>query len=375
MQSKPDPHASAATATVAGADDLVARVFTWRRGFNAMHLIDLGVELGLFSAIAARPDVRPDALSHELGLHAPYVAAWCTSAQSLGLLDAEADPYPGAEPPSPGVSPGAAWRFRLAPFVDQVLANSGHPRYLGGYAQLGTRHATEDYRHARTAFRSGATLPFQGRSEEFAELVAQSLAGVNLMVARKILPGLPEVAAALAGQGALLDVGCGAGRLLVQLAKAFPLARCTGIDIDPTGLAAARAALAKLGLQERVRLVEGDLRTAVEAGSFDLVVMVEVLHEIDPAVRPELLRGCARALRPGGSLVIVDETYPSTPEQARQPEYRFALQTGLEELLWGNVVPTRGEQEWLLQQAGFETDVPRSLLGEGFTLLVARKPA
>ena len=32
------------------ADDQVAKIFEWRRGFNAMHLIDLGVRLGLFSA-------------------------------------------------------------------------------------------------------------------------------------------------------------------------------------------------------------------------------------------------------------------------------------------------------------------------------------
>ncbi len=186
----PEPLVPAATA--AGADDLVARAFAWQRGFNAMHLIDLGVELGLFSAIAARPDVRPDALAHELGLHAPDVAVWCNSAQSFGLLDGEADPNSSAEPPSPGVSPGAAWRFRLAPFADQGLASAGHRRYLGGHAQLGTRDASANYLQARTAFRSGATRPFQGRSEEFAERVAQSLAGVNLTVARKILPWLPE---------------------------------------------------------------------------------------------------------------------------------------------------------------------------------------
>ena len=34
------------------AEDQVARLFEWRRGFNAMHLIDIGVRLGLFRAIA-----------------------------------------------------------------------------------------------------------------------------------------------------------------------------------------------------------------------------------------------------------------------------------------------------------------------------------
>ena len=37
------------------AEDQVARIFEWRRGFNAMHLIDLGVRLGLFKSIAETP--------------------------------------------------------------------------------------------------------------------------------------------------------------------------------------------------------------------------------------------------------------------------------------------------------------------------------
>ena len=107
--------------------------------------------------------------------------------------------------------------------------------------------------------------------------------------------------------------------------------------------------------------------------SFDVVVMVEVLHEISPDVRPHVVAGCANALRPGGWLVIVDETYPSTLAEARQPEFLFPVQTGFEELMWGNVVPTRDEQEHLLRSAGFTGPIDRSLLGAGFTLLTTQR--
>jgi hypothetical protein len=71
--------------------------------------------------------------------------------------------------------------------------------------------------------------------------------------------------------------------------------------------------------------------------------------------------------------VIVDETYPSTLAQARDEAYFFPLQTGLEELMWGNVVPTREEQEELLRGAGLAGEIRRSLLGAGFTLLATQK--
>ena len=72
-------------------------------------------------------------------------------------------------------------------------------------------------------------------------------------------------------------------------------------------------------------------------------------------------------------LLIVDETYPSTLAQTREPEFRFPLQTGIEELTWGNVIPDRAEQESLLRGAGFTGEIQRSLIGEGFTVLAAQR--
>jgi SAM-dependent methyltransferase len=129
------------------------------------------------------------------------------------------------------------------------------------------------------------------------------------------------------------------------------------------------------GLADRVQILEGDVASVAPAAAFDVVVMVEVLHEIAPEIRPRVLQACARALRPGGWLVIVDETYPATLAEARRDEFRFPLQTGLEELMWGNLVPTRIEQESLLRAAGFDGAIERSMFGEGFTLLVSRRGA
>ena len=350
-----DHDPTAPVAAAATPEELGARIFAWRRGFNAMHLIDLGLQCGLFEALARHPGLTSDALAAQLGLHAPYVRTWCTTAYSLALLEAEGD------------------ALRLAPHVDTVLADVRHPRHLGGYVQLGTQFATDDYRAAAEGLRTGARVPFQGRSPAFAEVIARALAGVNLMVARKVLPSIAPLAAVLNGGGTLLEVGCGSGRLLLQLARTFPQAQLLGVDIDPTGLAAARSAIADAGLQARVRVVEGELRSVAAPGAADAVLMVEVLHEIDAPIRPPLLAACAAALKPGGWLVIADETYPGNWDEARQAPFRFPLQTGLEEMMWGNVVPTRAEQERLLREAGFGGAIERSLFGEGFTLLVTRR--
>ena len=338
------------------ADIQTAKVFEWRRGFNAMHLIDLGIQLGLFQALAKTPGASAKEIARDLDLHPPYVENWCTTAYSFGLLDGDEDRT-----------------FRLAPFIEQILAKPGHPRYLGGYVHLGTAFATEDFRYGLEAFRSGAVVPFQGRSDAFAAAVAEGTAGLQILSARKLLPELPGLKARLDDGGTVLEVGCGAGRHLLHLATAFPAARCVGVDIDPTGLKAARQAVDAAGVADRVELVSGNLYDAVDEGSVDAVAMIEVLHEISPAVRQEVIDGCHHALRPGGWLLIIDETYPATLAESRQDEFLFPVQTGFEELTWGNVLPTRDEQDALLRQAGFGEDIGRSIIGEGFTVLTVRK--
>ena len=349
-----ESHANEANELTAEAQ--VAKIFEWRRGFNAMHLIDLGIRLGLFKAIAETPDVITGQIAAELGLHAPYVETWCTTAYSFGLLEGDEDRS-----------------FRLAPYIDQILGNPSHPRYLGGYVRLGTEFATEDHRYCLEAFRTGAMVPFQGRSEAFAEVVAQCTAGLQVLSARKLLPELPGLKERLDSGGSILEVGCGTGQHLIRLTKAFPHARCVGVDIDPTGIKAAKATLEKAGVTDRVRLIEGDVATAVAEDSIDAVVMIEVLHEIAPEFRQGVIDACHRALRPDGWLLIVDETYPSTLAESRMAEFLFPVQTGLEELTWGNVVPTREEQKSLLRNAGFNGDIGRSIVGEGFTVLTVQK--
>ncbi len=338
------------------ADQQVARVFEWRRGFNAMHVMDLGIELGLFRALAQAPGSSAAALAEAAALHPPYVRTWLWTAHGFGMVDAEGEDA-----------------FRLAPHFDAILASPGHPRYLGGFVRLGTEFATEDYRAARQAFRTGQVAPFQGRGEAFARAIAESTWGLQVATAKKLLPALEGLPAVLEAGGAVLEVGCGTANFLVQLAKAFPAVRAVGVDIDPSGLDLARARIREAGLEQRVELRTGRVGEVVAPGSVDACVMIEVLHEVARPIRPAVVAEAARALKPGGWMLIVDETYPSTLAQTREPEFRFPLQTGIEELTWGNEIPDREEQEWLLREAGFGGEIRRSIIGEGFTVLATRR--
>ena len=71
------------------ADTQTEKIFAWRRGFNAMYLMDVGVEVGLFKVLAAAPSGLSSAvLAQQLNLNAHFVNVWCTTAYSFELLDA-----------------------------------------------------------------------------------------------------------------------------------------------------------------------------------------------------------------------------------------------------------------------------------------------
>ncbi len=344
----------AAAAGEMTADAQVARIFEWRRGFNTIYLIDLGVHLGLFRALAQAAGLTGAELAGQLGLHTPYVEVWCKTAYGLEILDADAQ-----------------GKYRLAPHFEAILATPTHPRYLGGYVRLGTEVAAEDFLRCRDAFKTGKAKPFQGRGDHFNQAVAESTQGLQVVTAKKILPALAGLAERFAAGGAILEIGCGTGNFLLQAAKTFPGARLAGVDIDDESLAKARDKVQQAGLAGRVSIHKEKVDDA--ANTFDAVVMIEVLHEIAPDFRPAVVAAAARTLKAGGWMVIIDETYPSTLEEARRPEFRFPLQTGFEELIWGNVIPTREEQEKLLRDAGLKGAINRELIGEGFTVLTIQR--
>ena len=68
-----------------------------------------------------------------------------------------------------------------------------------------------------------------------------------------------------------LDVGTGSGVIALSLALARPTAKVTACDISKAALALTSENRTRLGLEQRVELIESDLLSSV-AGTFDVIV-------------------------------------------------------------------------------------------------------
>ena len=116
------------------------------------------------------------------------------------------------------------------------------------------------------------------------------------------------------GRGKVLDIGTGSGRLAVPIAREFPEANVTGVDIWQTvwsswGLnkehAEKNAIIAKV--DDRCVFQYGSaLELPFEDGEFALVVSGFTFHEIRVPDRTVLIKEALRVLAPGGILLICD---------------------------------------------------------------------
>ena len=107
------------------------------------------------------------------------------------------------------------------------------------------------------------------------------------------------------------DLGCGTGQMAASLAPF--VARVIAVDGSPAMLEAARARLAGA---PNVDVREGELESLpIEPGTLDAAVAFLVLHYVaEPA---DALAQAARALKPGGRLLVVD-MMPHDREEYRQ---------------------------------------------------------
>ena len=131
------------------------------------------------------------------------------------------------------------------------------------------------------------------------------------------------------GTGLALDLGTGTGIIPILLAAKTRGRHFTGLEIQPESADMARRSVLLNGLEERISIVEGDIREAAErfdAASFDVITSnppymtgnhglvnpnlpkAIARHEICCTLR-ELVAATEKLLRPGGRFYLVHRPF------------------------------------------------------------------
>lgn len=151
------------------------------------------------------------------------------------------------------------------------------------------------------------------------------------------------------GVARLLDVGGGPGDFAIAFAQAEPGLRAEVLDLAPV-LPIAQGHIRAAGLEDRVAVREGDLRSDPFGQGYHLILLSAICHMLGEAENRDLLGRCAKALAPGGRVAIRE--FILDPDRAGPPQAAlFALNmlVGTER---GNAYTEADYRGWL-EGAGF----------------------
>ena len=189
-----------------------------------------------------------------------------------------------------------------------------------------------------------------------------------------VLPRLPGLAARLEDGGRVLDVGCGGGWAVVQIAQRFPKTYCVGIDVEPYSIRLASQLIVGRGPTDRCEVLACSVDQLEEDQTYDVATSFLVIHEIPPNLKTAAFAAVAQALKPDGYFLIFDEVYPDTDEALRAMPTRFAALAQSYEVTWGNVVETRSALHALCNQAGLQVVEETSFSRFNIILATKRQP-
>lgn len=280
-------------------------------GFAAAQSLSVAAELGLADRLAAGPQTV-EALATATRTDAGALRRVMRLLAAQGIF---------AEDES--------GRFAQTRLSDALRADApGGPRdflrMIGREPFLAWGRLLDAVRTGRPSFELVFGAPrfdWLGRNPEAAALFQAAMVALGDDVVEPVAAAYP-----FADLGVVVDVGGGHGRLLSAILERFPDVQGILFDL-PEGIAAAEAGLG--GPLPRCKLVAGDFFESVPEGA-NAYVLKKVLHDWsdDDAVR--ILANCARAMAPGGRVLVVETPVPpgNAPDPIKVMDVNMLVVTG-----------------------------------------------
>jgi 2-polyprenyl-3-methyl-5-hydroxy-6-metoxy-1,4-benzoquinol methylase len=282
-------------------DAAADRAIGYLSGAAISAMVYLGDQLGLYRVLRDSDRLTSTELASRSGLDERWVREWLHSQASAGLLEH-----------------GPEGVFGLSAETAAVLADEGHPAFVGGGFAL-IFPLLQRWDRLFESFRSGRGVPYNDLGLEHA--VGESRFSSPWMRANLvpvILPGLDDVVPKLDQGAKVADVGCGSGRALLEMARAYPRSEFHRYDSSEVAIRLAQQNLTGAGLAN-VHFHRTAASTLAADENFDFILTWDCLHDMtDPA---GAMRSIRAAIKPDGTWLIVDINGQPTPQE----NYRHPL--------------------------------------------------
>lgn len=249
-------------------------------------LLSIGHQTKLFDTLAGLPPATSTQIADAAGLDERYVREWLGGVVSGCIVDYDA----------------ATGTYSLPQHRAAALTHAAGPDNLARVAQFIPLLAEVEQK-VIDCFVNGGGLSY-AEYPRFHTLMAQESGEVfDAALVDTIIPmadGLPEQ---LRRGADVADFGCGSGHAVNVLAAAFPASRFVGIDFSDEGVAVGSREAQQRGLAN-AGFVAADVASYDATEAFDVITAFDAIH--DQAHPQQVLRNIHRALRPGGTFLMVD---------------------------------------------------------------------
>jgi SAM-dependent methyltransferase len=269
------------TTTSVATELLAERLFSSLLGTLDVLTVHIGDQFGLYELLHRDGPLSAPDVALRSGMARRYAREWLEQQVVAGLVDVDDAGAPAGER-----------LYSLSDAHAAVLCDRDNLSYLTPFARMLAAAAVQLPRLLE-AYRTGGGLGWS----DYGELMGSEW-----------LPSLPEVHSALVDGGKVADIGCGDGWSSIGIARAYPAVTVDGYDVDGDSISAARDHAASYGLGERVRFTLADAAGVSTAGDYDLVAAFECIHDLPDPV--SVLRAARRMVRPGGTVLVMDERVP-----------------------------------------------------------------
>jgi 2-polyprenyl-3-methyl-5-hydroxy-6-metoxy-1,4-benzoquinol methylase len=277
-----------------GADDLLERVAMRMNmvplpagyalyGMTAGRIIGVAQRLGVFAVLLRGPATAGE-IAGQLSLQVAGARLLCENLAGVEAVEQDGETF--------------ALAARARKWLDPASET-----YIGTWLEHTTTY-WEWYGDLERIVREGGSFEIHREPAEDEEYWRVYITG-QYELARLSAAEVAKAVRLGSRPGRLLDVAGGHGWFSAELCKRHDGLHATVLDL-PGSARVGREIIARAGMSDRVEHREGDMFAADLGGPYDGALVFDIVHHLSAAQIVTLLRRVREALKPGGTVAILD---------------------------------------------------------------------